>query len=395
MTPRYRLGMRLCLLCLILSACGGVPTTAEAPRSARVPMRLQGAHPVIDARVNGTPLRFLLDTGADQNVLSAQAAARLGLVPNTRTLPGRGAAGAFEAVPWVRLDRIGIGGVDLRDQTAFLVALPEEAEVDGILGMPLFAPFAATLDYAAGELLLEPAHRYPPPPDLQALPLRNEGGKLLVHAVVAGVDGWYSLDTGAGNAVTLFTPTVEREHLRDTLGPGLRMVTGISPGGLTRADLVRVPEIRLGPYRLERVVVELSLATQGYFAHPLPDTQGNLGGELWRRFSVTIDAPGGRLLLRPNADYAQPFAATRSGLVARRHGDRFDVVDVAAPTPAREAGLAVGDAILAVNGRPASTWTPSAFRDLLAGAPGTAIDLVVAAPDGRQRDVVLALRDLL
>lgn len=392
MIQRPLLSLLLGLSCLLASACAQLPKTAEP---APVPMSLQGAHPLVEARVNGATLRFLLDTGADQNVVSAQAVAKLGLVPSAQTLPGRGAAGNFQAVPWVRLGDVRIGEAQLRDQVAFVVPLPEEAQADGILGLPLFTQFVATLDYAAGTLTLDSPHNFRAAADLEALPLRTQGGKLLVRADVGGVDGWYSLDTGAGNAVTMFTPTVERHRLRRSFGPGLDMVTGISPGGFTRGELVRVPQLRLGPYRLDRVVVELSQASEGYFAHPLPDTQGNLGGELWRHFSLTIDAPDGRLFLRPNAAYAEPFAATRSGLVARKQGNRFEVVDVVAASPAAIAGLAIGDAVVAVNGRSAGEWTSSSFRDLLGGAPGTKLDLSVVDRSGRQRHVTLTLKDLL
>lgn len=377
---------------LLVAACAQLP---EAASPVPVPMSLQGAHPLVEARVNGATLRFLLDTGADQNVVSSRAVAKLGLTPSAQALPGRGAAGNFQAVPWVHLGEVRIGEARLRDPIAFVVALPEEAQADGILGLPLFTQFVATLDYTAGALRLDSPRNFRPPADLQALPLRVQGGKLLVRADVGGIDGWYSLDTGAGNAATMFTPTVERRRLRQAFGPGLEMVTGISPGGFTRGELVRVPELRVGPHRLDHVVVELSQASEGYFAHPLPDTQGNLGGELWRRFSITIDAPGGRLFLRPNAAYAEPFAATRSGLVARKQGDRFDVVDVVAASPAAAAGLVVGDAIVAMNGRSAGEWTSSSFRDLLGGAAGTRLDFSVVDRGGRQRHVTLTLKDLL
>src|SRR5579883_1732281 len=343
-------------ICVLATAGGQVRAgqNSSVPMRASIPMVLQGVHPTVGVRIKGETLRFVVDTGADQNVISAKAAEKLGLVASSQTLPGRGAAGTFGAVPWVHLDTVAIGEAPLRDQIAFIVPLPEEANADGVLGLPLFTQFVVTFDYAAGKLELEAPKSFRPPAGLEALPLRLQDGKILLKASAAGVNGWYSLDSGAGNAETMFAPTVERMHLRSAFGPALSMVSGISPGGYTRGDLVRVPEVRIGPYRFERVIVELSLADQGYFAHPPPDTEGNLGGELWRRFSMTIDASSHRLYLRPNAFFAQPFEATRSGLVAQREADRFRVVDVVPATPAADAGLAVGDSIVAINGREAS-----------------------------------------
>jgi hypothetical protein len=50
-----------------------------------------------------------------------------------------------------------------------------------------------------------------------SIPVRVENGKLLVEATAAGVTGWYSVDTGAGNALTFFAPAVERYNLRNTV----------------------------------------------------------------------------------------------------------------------------------------------------------------------------------
>jgi predicted aspartyl protease len=180
------------LVATIAVACShpGAPAGPSPHEFARVPMSLQGVHPVVEARVNGQALRLLIDTGADQNVLSTQTVARLGLAVSRQTVSGQGAAGGYGAVPWVDLGAIGLGDALLNNQIGFVVALPEKANVDGILGLPLFARFVATLDYEAGELVLESAPDFRPPSDVQALPLRSEGGKMLVRAAVAGIDGW-------------------------------------------------------------------------------------------------------------------------------------------------------------------------------------------------------------
>src|SRR4029079_18808091 len=110
--------------------------------------------------------------------------------------------------------------------------------------------------------------------------------------------GLWSVDTGSGNAVTVFTPAVEGLQLRTRLAPALSMTTGTSVGGPMRADVVRVPELALGPWRFTHVVTDLSLATAGLFATSA--WMGNLGAEIWRRFTVTVDIEGGALILQPN-----------------------------------------------------------------------------------------------
>src|SRR3954470_4796432 len=84
------------LAVVALSACGSDPTLPAADDPTAVvtlPMQLNGAHASVEVTINGKSARMLLDTGADQIVLSPGAAERLGLPVRSTTTPGSGAAG--------------------------------------------------------------------------------------------------------------------------------------------------------------------------------------------------------------------------------------------------------------------------------------------------------------
>jgi clan AA aspartic protease (TIGR02281 family) len=394
--------VRAVLTVAALSACGSGPTllVADEPAAAvTLPMQLDGVHASIEVTVNGKPARMLLDTGADQIVLSPDAARRLGLPVRSTATPGSGAAGTYSASVTTITD-LAIGTIRRRKLTAYVVPVPEEFAYDGVLGTPFFAPLLTTLDYQQSAVTLRSSAPFEPLPDTTQIPIKLESGKLLAMASAAGVTGWFSVDTGAGNALTFFAPTVKQYRLRDAFSPSVDTITGVSPGGYTRGTLVRVPEVTIGPYVLNQVIVELSEADQGLFASSL--YAGNLGGELWRRFKVTLDYPGRHMSLTPNNALSQPFAGPRSGLVPSLVNGAIRIVDVVDGSPAAEAGFRIGEAIIAVNGASTDTRQGEAVRtsldkvtQALRAAPGTQVRLTVRDASGAERELTLRLRDLL
>lgn len=89
-------------------------------------------HYVVSARVNGRPVRFLVDTGASHVVLSAGDAERLGLRVGERSFtelyntPG----GIVRAAPVV-LDEVRIGDLVVRDVRASVSRLPMNVSLLG------------------------------------------------------------------------------------------------------------------------------------------------------------------------------------------------------------------------------------------------------------------------
>lgn len=86
------------------------PVTAPLPREFR---RGPDGHFYADAQVNGTTIRFLVDTGASLVVLTREDAQRAGIqLPTTRAL-AMGVGGPIEIIP-VTLDRVAVGGIEAR-----------------------------------------------------------------------------------------------------------------------------------------------------------------------------------------------------------------------------------------------------------------------------------------
>lgn len=114
--------------------------------------RAPDGHYYLTAQVNGVPLRFVVDTGASQIVLSQQDARRAGIDTGGLVYTGRAftANGEVRTAP-VRLDRVEVGPV--RDTN--VRAVVNGGEMAGsLLGMDYLGRFSR-VEITGGQLVLE------------------------------------------------------------------------------------------------------------------------------------------------------------------------------------------------------------------------------------------------
>jgi len=151
--PRYAQQMRASPV-----AEAGRPSAANAmvtegnSRSVIIPRDSRG-HFLVDARVDGRPMGFMVDTGASVIALTESDAARLGIHPSRSEFSAqvRTANGTVRAAP-MRLDMVEVGDIVVRDVPA--VVLPDEALSGNLLGLS-FLSRLRRFEYAEGKLVLE------------------------------------------------------------------------------------------------------------------------------------------------------------------------------------------------------------------------------------------------
>jgi hypothetical protein len=378
------------LAALAVWACGDPecpPVAVELPADSATLPWVEGAPPgTVLARLGGRELPLLLDTGFPRTSLAISA---LEGQDNTRvTLDlGPARAGPFPVEPLlVPLGPSGIMGADVLSRLP-LVFEPRRREVSLL---PSFTPGASgtSLDVVRPLACQD-----------KSLPL------MLVSGTVEGEGATFVLDTGA-------TGTFVRSSRLASLSSrarleGLRIQTGFA--GAIQASAVRVRTLAVGEAEthgtplLAAPAVDLQLdELQARLAAACGDgckarsLDGFLGWSFLREFRVELT--GGT-----SADEARTLGLSR--LEAQDHWQR-DYVGVGiysqpsdsprglrvegflSPSPAREAGLELGDVLLAVNGTPIdqapSPWAP----------PGTGVQVTLERA-GQMSTVTVEVRDLL
>lgn len=197
--------------------------------------------------INGVgPFPFVVDTGANQSVISEALVVQLGLA--------RGEEQALNGVAGVRVTgtttaTLGIGSRTEADVQMSI--LPGEAMGGaGLLGLDRLDAQKLTLDFRRQTLRIEPGRRAVRDPDGIVLRARRRGGQLtLVDADLAGVAVTAFLDSGAQATIG----NMALRELAITRSPTSfwTKVPILSATGQTiQADLADLPALRVGGLHL-------------------------------------------------------------------------------------------------------------------------------------------------
>ena len=357
------------------------PAAAESrenkPRHA-IPFQLHEGRIFVQASGPGfRKRRFLLDTGAQRVHYTQELALAAGMM-TTGPAVIRGVGQA--EVPGYALPpgSLRVGSLNMRYERA--IAAPgqlmfgplfagSERRFDGIIGYDFFAPWVVEVDYEARLIRLYNPKRYRPPASGETLPIQMVERKPYVSGLLSvgprkDLPVRLLLDTGSTGTLVLNGLFVEQHKALDWPGKLLPSATrGI--GGTTPSFTGRMDRLALGGLIIDAPLAGLSLA-QG--AGSRRDSAGRIGGEILRRFRMTLNYGAGTVTLERNGEFGVPFEADMSGLTFLRPGvdsPEFLVLRVAAQSAAAEAGVKQGDRLLAVDGTPPAVLGPERLKRLL------------------------------
>ena len=131
----------------------GPPAPPPAPVGITIPYT--GGPLVVDAWLNGVPLRLLVDTGADRTLISPAAMVRAGFVVGSGPVVQiRGVTGDAIA-PLVSVPRLDLAGTPV-GPLAVVVHTLAGPGVDGLLGRDVLDAFTLTVDAASQRAILLP-----------------------------------------------------------------------------------------------------------------------------------------------------------------------------------------------------------------------------------------------
>ncbi|MGA8533954.1 MAG: aspartyl protease family protein [Candidatus Tumulicola sp.] len=372
---------------------------AGGASSATVPIDLVDNHVYLSVMLNGKgPYRFIYDTGG-ANIVDPVVAQEIGAVGHG-SIQGGGVGSTTESVSFANVKSMQIGAATVDDQlfgvapTRMGFGMSGGQPVDGLIGFEVLSRFITTFDYAGRTVVLAmPGSGPQAPAGAGTLPFVLDGRQPQFACGIDGIAAQCTLDTGARDSITLMSPFMlaHPQIVPSTIsGVG---VNGFGFGGPALGKLGRLQSLSIGSFTLPNVVGDFTTQEKGALA--VPFVAANVGGNIWRRFTLTLDYGKQTMVLTPNAAFEQADIYERAGLFLLNRSGKFVVLDARPGTAAAQAGILKGDTIATIDGKPASGMSLQAVRELFYGAPGTAIRLGLVGKDGTTRTVVLTLRDFV
>jgi predicted aspartyl protease len=261
--------------------------------------------------VNGQgPFDFVVDTGANRSLISAETAAALGL-PTGRKVVLHGINGD-EQVDTVRLDSFRIGAREARNVEVATVS-DVHLGADGLLGVDGLKDQRLVLDFANKELRIEPSKALAVHAKTSVIRARRRFGQLtVVDTDLLGQKVNVFLDTGSdvtvGNSVLR-----SRLERRKPAEEGVKSTTLLgATGGSITGDYGNLPVFRLG--ELQLLNMRLVYADLHPFRLWNLDKQPSLqlGIEIMRFFDrVTLDYGRNEVSFTlPDQAYVDPAGTT-------------------------------------------------------------------------------------
>jgi hypothetical protein len=374
------------------------PNSAQWPAgqdSVSIPFRLINNHIYVDASINGgAPLPFLFDTGAT-DILEVGAAKKLA-IPIEGALPGGGFGDKISAFGFAKVKSVSLGGLTLPDQVFGTIEMSDLIAVEGqdsagLLGYEFVKRAVLSIDYASRTMTFTKQEAFHPPKGATAIPFTFSAHVPMVAGTLDGFSGEFEIDTGSRGALTVMAPFAAEHDLINRYHANRTATVGFGVGGPSRALLARADKLIINGITVDAPVTEIVTDKGG--AAEAARTAGNIGGDVLKRFTLTLDYAHQTLWLEPNPLAQQREVFDRSGLwIARAKDGAIAVADVAAGSAAAGGGLAAGDEIMSVNGKSAQNIALYDLREQFKGAVGTAFTLRVKGKEG-ERTVSLALAD--
>jgi len=406
----------------------------EGLKKDKIPFDLVNNLVIIPVEVNGAKLSFLLDTGVNSTILFGVTEADSLRVNNARPVKIRG-LGEGEGVVALESKNNNLKVGKATDTNHSIYVIFEETlnfstrmgiPIHGIIGYDFFKRFVVRTDYVSKRLTFYNPSSYKKKKCLKCeeFDLTFHNNKPYMNINMSSLSRVKEItllvDSGSSDALWLFEEKDvigkdSKKYFEDFLGLGF---SGNIFGKRSKLDKIWLKDFSMNEVK---VAFPDSSATEN--VKFFEERDGSIGGDILKRFTVTMDYRSKKMVLRKNSKFDEPFYYNMAGLTIEHDGlevvtelttyrnfsfgsqsssnngttsqavtdvsvstefalvPRYVVVEVRKDSPAHNAGLQIGDEIAVINGTPAYKRKLYELNTLFSSKIGKKISLKVKRDD--------------
>jgi hypothetical protein len=339
-----------------------------------IPFELSNNFVLVQLRVNNSRRLWFMFATASTSVVDARIAKELRLpVQRKEKLTSTRSNIEAELIPGVSL---ALPGVTALNQTVALLPLDFLSSImgqsiGGIIGYDFINQLVIEVDYSARKMNVYAPATYRYSGAGEALPIKFIDKKPFIGVKITmegrdAVEGAFELETASSGVLVVQRSFAEAHQLLNFV-KGFRLGNeGGVDGRMSRTLQGRVRNIQVGRFVISNPLVTISQAEAGKDAKA--DGDGQLGGEVLRRFRLILDYSRHRIILDPNEHFAELVEEDMSGIELVAEGEDLKTLvvnEVLAHSPAAEAGLQEEDELTAINGRRVTEFSLEQIRQML------------------------------
>lgn len=398
----------LALIVLGSPSCSHGPPMELEPREDGMPCQVVpfdygSGRIVLKARFDQGPesVPFILDTGSNRVFVSSEMAQACGCEPEGFSWHLhfiKDAAGNVRKISRCTMRRVSIGGVTFRDVGMVVVPMDmyrqaSAGSIAGFIGSDLLAGTVLTIDYERRVLVICRGDAVRPKADgAYRVKFRfyadDDPGPLLPCVVNGRLKRRVLLDTGYDGWISM--PEPDHRKAGPSMGPGKTVrfqgnCVSTLFGSQREVHFAELDRFEVGDLAIRQMPVEVG--THAWWM---------MGNRFLEQFRVQLDYPRRELLLHPRRDLSFVRRIAAFGFDWAWEAGRAVVSCLWEGSPAAEAGMAIGDEILEVDGLRVTPGAPDEdmrrILELLRAADR--VELVLSR-DGRRVTMPLQRRDLI
>lgn len=388
-----------------------------------IPFKLINNLIFIPVTINGAELTFLLDTGVAETLLFSLENKEVKLT-SVEKVRFSGLGGDLSIDGFRSDNNIGKVGNNFtnRSMTIFIITNQEfnisthvGIPVNGVIGYHFFKNHPVAIDYLSKKITIyndtdlfrKKSQRF------EEFPISIEKNKPYIYADIEMTREKKSskmlIDLGNSDPIWLFPTLIKdfvynRPNIDDFLGRGFN--------GDIFGKRSRIHNFYIGDFKFEKPLTAMPDEYSIQHVTIVENRKGSVGGEIMRRFTVIFDYLNGKLYLRKNKNFGDPFHFNMSGLDFRQDGlqwekdfvsiettktnkiaaeltagERFQYKFVLKPifsisgvrkdSPADKAGFKKDDQVITINGSKTSDMTMEKILEIMKSQEGKSITMVV------------------